>query len=105
MVHTRGRIRIVILGAIVGMLPLATLTILPTALFSQPIIPNEFAFILLSVIPLTYGYAIVRHRLIEIEKHVNRGATQVLVYSLIGGIYLVISAMLNQILQKVCSTN
>ncbi len=97
---TRGKIRIVSLGGLVGMLPLVTLTILPKILFQKPIIPNEFAFIILCVIPLTYGYAIIRHRLIEIEKHVNRGATQVLVYSLVGGIYLVLSYLGNQILAR-----
>lgn len=97
---TKGKIRIVLLGGFVGLLPLATLTILPTALFGQAIIPNEFAFLLLGVIPLTYGYAIVRHRLIEIERHVNRGATQVLVYSLIGAIYLLLSAGLTRLLPE-----
>jgi PAS domain S-box-containing protein len=97
---TRGKIRIVSLGGLVGMLPLVTLTILPKILFQKPIIPNEFAFIILCVIPLSYGYAIIRHRLIEIEKHVNRGATQVLVYSLVGGIYLVLSYLGNQILAR-----
>ncbi len=71
---TRGKIRLVNLGGLVGLLPLATLTILPNVLFNQPILPWEYAFLILSVIPLTYAYAIIRHRLIEIEKHVNRGA-------------------------------
>ncbi len=96
--QARGKIRIVLLGTGVVLLPILTLSVLPEALFQRPIVPFEFAFLLLSVIPLTYGYAIVRHRLIEIEKHVNRGATQVLVFSLIGSIYLILSALFNQLL-------
>jgi two-component system phosphate regulon sensor histidine kinase PhoR len=50
------------------------------------------AFLLLGILPLSYGYAIIRHRLIEIDKHVNRGATYILVYSSLGGFYLLLYA-------------
>ncbi len=93
----RGKIRIVILGGIIGTIPVVSLTILPAAFFDQPIIPFEFAFLLVGIIPVTYGYAIVRHQLIEIEKHVNRGATQVLVYSLLGGLYVLMTSLLEMI--------
>ncbi|MDX1410987.1 MAG: ATP-binding protein [Nitrospirales bacterium] len=93
----RGKIRIVTLGAFVGLVPVLALTILPNALFGEPLIPAHFVFLVLIVVPLSYGYAIVRHRLIEIEKHVNRGATQVLVFSLVGGIYFLLTALLNNI--------
>ncbi len=47
----------------------------------------------LILIPLTYGYAIVRHRLIEIDRHVNRGATFLIVLSLLGGLLAVFYAI------------
>jgi len=91
---TRGKIRIVFLGGLLSALPLITLTILPDALSLQPIVPFTYAFSLLGVLPITYGYAIFRHRLIQIEKHVNRGATFILVYSILGGVYLALYAFL-----------
>jgi PAS domain S-box-containing protein len=87
-VGTRGKIRIVVLGGALSAVPIVSLSIIPDALIQQAIIPYSFAFILLSILPLTYGYAIFRHRLIEIEKHVNRGATFILVVSILTAFYL-----------------
>lgn len=92
----RGKIRIVVLGGAISAVPLISLNLLPDALLQQPLIPTAFAFLLLGIIPLTYGYAIFRHRLIEIEKHINRGATFILVYSILGAFYLILYVSLHQ---------
>ncbi len=94
-VGSRGKIRIVVLGGVLSALPVVTLTILPEALLHQTVVPYSFAFVLLGILPLTYGYAIFRHRLIEVEKHVNRGATFILVYSILGAFYLILYSILN----------
>ncbi|MEJ2601292.1 MAG: ATP-binding protein [Anaerolineales bacterium] len=112
-VGTRGKIRIVVLGGAVSAVPIVSLTIIPDALLQQTIIPYPFAFVLLSVLPLTYGYAIFRHRLpltygyaifrhrlIEIEKHINRGATFILVFSLLGAFYLVLYTLAHHLLTE-----
>jgi two-component system NtrC family sensor kinase len=99
-VGTRGKIRIVVLGGAVSAVPIVSLTIIPDALLQQTIIPYPFAFVLLSVLPLTYGYAIFRHRLIEIEKHINRGATFILVFSILGAFYLVLYTLAHHLLAE-----
>lgn len=86
----RGKIRIVALGGGLTAIPIVTLTILPDALFHQPIIIYPLTFLLLSLIPVTYGYAIFRLNLIEIEGQVNRGATIILVYSILIAFYLIL---------------
>jgi PAS domain S-box-containing protein len=93
----RGKIRIVVLGGFLSLFPLVTLVILPDALFQQAIVPYSLTWVLLSILPLTYGYAIFRHRLIEIERHVNRGATFILVYSTLGGFYLILYTILDNL--------
>jgi PAS domain S-box-containing protein len=93
----RSRIRIVVLGGVLSLVPIITLTLLPDALFSQPIFSYQIAFLFLGLFPLTYGYAIVRLRLIEIDRHVNRGATFILVFSILGGVYAVLYAIRNAI--------
>ena len=97
-VGTRGKIRIVVLGGALSAVPIVSLTIIPDALLQQTIIPYPFAFVLLSVLPLTYGYAIFRHRLIEIEKHINRGATFILVFSILGAFYLILYTIAHSLL-------
>ena len=91
----RGKIRIVVLGGVLSLLPFMALTLLPEALLGQTIIPYTFGFLFIGIFPLTYGYAIIRHRLIEIDQHVNRGATYILVFSILGGFYLVLYAILH----------
>lgn len=89
----RGKIRIVVLGGILSALPLVILTFLPEAVLKTTLIPYSFAFLFLAIVPLTYGYAIFRHRLIEVERHVNRGATYILVFTILGGFLLVLYAI------------
>ncbi len=84
----RGKIRIVVLGGVLSALPIVTLTLLPDILLQQHVMPYSLAIFMMSILPLTYGYAIFRHRLIEIEKHINRGATYILVYSILGSFYM-----------------
>lgn len=93
-----GKIRIVLLGGLVGTLPLIMLTLLPNALFHQPVQSTEFAFIWIAILPLAYGYAIFRFHLIEIEKHINRGAAYILVYSILGGVYLILYSILRTVI-------
>lgn len=96
----RGKIRIVALGGGLSALLLVTLTILPDALLKQAFLPYSFAFLLLGVLPMTYGYAIFRHRLIEIEQHVNRGATYILVFSTLGAFYLILYAVAHELFSR-----
>jgi two-component system NtrC family sensor kinase len=94
----RSKIRLVVLGGALSLIPITTLILIPD-LLELPILPFSALFIFLSILPLTYGFAIFRYRLIEIEKHVNRGATYILVYSVLVVFYLVFSAGLQNILQ------
>jgi len=94
----RGKIRIVVLGGVLSLLPLVFLVVIPDALLQVPIIPYAYALLWLALLPLTYGYAIFRHRLIEIERHVNRGATFILVYSILAAIYLILYVLINRVL-------
>ncbi|OGO28587.1 MAG: hypothetical protein A2Z16_07615 [Chloroflexi bacterium RBG_16_54_18] len=86
----RGRIRLVAFGSALSVLLFVSLTIIPEMLFHEPLVSYNFAFLFIGLVPLTYGYAIFRLHLIEIERHVNRGATYLLVYSILGSIYLLL---------------
>lgn len=93
----RAKIRLVVLGGALSLVPLVTLFILPDALLGEAVIPDALFPFFLALFPITYGYAIFRHQLIAIESHVNRGATVILVYSLLGGIYLLLNSVLVQL--------
>ena len=94
----RAKIRLLLLGGLLSVVPFVTFYILPEILINKPIIPHSFTFIWISFLPLTYGYAIFRYRIIEFERHVNRGATVLLVFSILVGIYISIFSLLERIL-------
>ncbi len=93
----RAKIRLVVLGGALSFVPLVTLFILPGALLGEAVIADALFPFFLALFPITYGYAIFRHQLIGIESHVNRGATVILVYSLLGGVYLLLNFVLVQL--------
>jgi len=97
----RSKIRIVVLGGVLSLLPLIVLGILPNVLLGETIIPQAFLFMFLGLLPLTYGFAIFRYRLIEVERHVNRGATIILVYSILSVIYLIFSVGFDRLLPEI----
>jgi PAS domain S-box-containing protein len=97
----RSKIRIVVLGGVISLLPALMLTILPEFLSRKPNIPYAVGFLFLGILPLTYGYAIIRHRVIEIDKHVNRGATLIIVFSILGGFYAILYAVFAHILKNI----
>ncbi len=87
----RSQIRLVLLGGALALLPPMALYLVPEVLLGRSLLPVSMVTLFLGVLPLTYGFAILRYRLIEIERHVNRGATFILVYSILGMVYLLLS--------------
>jgi signal transduction histidine kinase len=92
--RSRQQIRLVTLFSVISLLLVISLTILPGAILLQPIFPYETSFLFLLFIPLAYSYAIVRYRLIRLERFLNRGAAYVLVFSILIAIYLGIIAII-----------
>ncbi|MGB9669509.1 MAG: PDZ domain-containing protein, partial [Anaerolineales bacterium] len=94
----RSKVRLIMLGGLLSVVPFITFYILPEILINKPILPHYFTFFWISFLPLTYGYAIFRYQIIEFERHVNRGATVLLVFSILVGIYISIFSVLEKLL-------
>jgi PAS domain S-box-containing protein len=97
----RAKIRLVAFGGGLSGLSIVVFTLLPDGLVHQPILPYQYTFLLLAIIPLTYGYAIYRYHLIEIDEHVSRWAANFLVYSIIGATYLAFYTLIARGLPRV----
>jgi signal transduction histidine kinase len=91
-------IGVVAVGGAVAFLPLLTLSFLPRALLGQPFLPYEFAFCFLLLLPLTYGYAIFRSRLVRVDRYLSRGAAAILVTTLLSAMYLLLYSLLLRLL-------
>lgn len=86
-VELRRKMKIAGLSALIAFLPFVLFSLLPNALVGQYILPYEISFLALPVLPLGYGYAILRYRLIRIERYVNRSFAYALVVLIIGAFY------------------
>ena len=82
------QIGLIMVGGVSAILPLLVFTLLPDIVFGRPVIPYDFAYYLLALIPLTYGYAFLRYKFLRIEKYVNRSMVLLLVLTIVVGIYL-----------------
>ncbi len=91
---TRSQVGVVTLGGTLAFASFLSFTLIPEALFGKQILPYDISFLFLLAMPISYGYAIFRHRLIPLEKYVNRGATSALLLILLSGLYLVLNTVL-----------
>ena len=86
----RQEIRIVILGTVLALVPIGSLALLPSALFGQPIISYNLAFLFLIAVPLSYGYSIVRYQLIQTDQYISRRFTNFVLLVILSVIYLLL---------------
>lgn len=85
--------RLVAFAALLAFLPLVLLSLIPNSLTGQYILPYQVSLLALPILPMGYGYAILRYRLIRLEKYVNRSAAYSLVIIFIASIYGVIAIL------------
>jgi signal transduction histidine kinase len=90
----------VAIGGSLAFLPFLTLSLLPEVLLGRPLLRYEFTFLFLLLVPLAYGYAIFRYRLLPVNRYVSRGAATLLLITLLGGVYLILYAALLHLLPK-----
>ncbi|MCB0011353.1 MAG: hypothetical protein KDE34_05620, partial [Anaerolineales bacterium] len=88
------KLGVVLVSAMVGILPLLALSILPEQLTGRTLVPYPVALIALVAIPLGYGYAIMRFRLIAMERYISRTATAISLVLLLSSLYYLVIALL-----------
>jgi signal transduction histidine kinase len=94
----RRQVRLVMLGGGLAFTSFTVLSLLPDVLFGRPLIPYPFIFPFLLTIPLTYGYSILRYRLIRIDKYANRVVAYVFTFMLATGLLIVLSSAIDSFL-------
>jgi signal transduction histidine kinase len=71
-VQAQQEIRLVMIGAALALIPFTGLSLLPDVLFGRQFIPVNVSFLFFLTIPCSYGYAIVRYRLIRLDRYVGK---------------------------------
>lgn len=78
-VRMRQQARIVLAGALVGVVPFMALSVFPFMGWKQTVIQPQYSIVALVALPASIGYTLVRHRLFDIDLVVRRS----LVYGLL----------------------
>jgi len=97
-VQARQKIRLVALGGSLAFLLVLALIVGPDVLILRAFVPYEVGLFFLIILPLAYGYAILRHRLIQLEDIVSRGAAYTLVFVALVGVYLLLAGLFSRLL-------
>jgi two-component system NtrC family sensor kinase len=93
---TQWKVRLIALGCILSLLPMVSLTVLPDTLFQWPILPFHYAFLLLGLVPATYGYVVFRSRLLHVDRRLSRGIVYLIIFTIIGSLFAIILLFIHQ---------
>ncbi len=83
----KEQLRIATVGTVVGLFPFVWLSIIPLVVTGNHIIEAETTVLGLALIPLSFGYSILRYQLLGISRLVHRSATYILITAVIVALY------------------
>jgi diguanylate cyclase (GGDEF)-like protein/putative nucleotidyltransferase with HDIG domain len=83
----RAQLRTVVFGTIAAVIPFLILTLLPQSLIGQAILPPDYTVLPLGLIPLAFGYAILRYQVMNLHLYVRRGVVYSVLGAAITGLY------------------
>jgi PAS domain S-box-containing protein len=96
---SRQQMKWVSYGTLAGIMPFALIYVVPVLLGARASLAMEISVLSLGLIPLSFAYAIIRYRLMDVEVIVRRGAAYFMASSLVLAIYLFFVLVLGKGLQ------
>jgi two-component system, NtrC family, sensor kinase len=92
----RQQLKWVTRGTILAITPFALFNALPFMLGALPTNAMKLSVVFLGVLPLTFGYAIVRYRLMDVDLIFKRGMAYTLAAATIAGAYFTVIALVGE---------
>ncbi len=86
--HTQ--IRIVVLSSIIAVFPFVVLSAIPEAVTGAYILHPKYSMLALVLLPLSFGYAILRYQIMDLQLYVRRGIVYSVLALTVTGIYALI---------------
>ncbi len=83
----RAQLQTVGIGAITAIAPFLLLSLLPLIFLNRAIIPPDYTVLFLALIPLAFGYAMLRYQVMNMHLYVRRGVVYSVLGAIITGIY------------------
>ncbi len=94
----RRKIRLVIFGLCIGILPFISLWILPQIVGSAPLIPEPLFKLMLLFIPVSFAVSILRYKLMDVDILIHRGAVYTLAIIVVMITYTLFVALISLLL-------
>jgi PAS domain S-box-containing protein len=86
-------------GAIAGIVPFSIIYVVPTLLGTRAGLAMEASMLSLGLIPLTFGYALIRYRLPDVEAIARRSAAYFIASTVLLSLYLLFVLLLGRVFQ------
>jgi diguanylate cyclase (GGDEF)-like protein/putative nucleotidyltransferase with HDIG domain len=83
----KAQLQTISIAATIAIAPFLLLTLLPSVLLSRAIIPPDYTVLFLALIPLAFGYAMLRYQVMNMHLYVRRGVVYSVLGAIITGIY------------------
>ena len=83
----KEQLRIMVLGISIAILPFIILGWIPRAIGQSAVLPPEVLALFVVLVPVSFGYAILRHQFMGIRRLVHRGTAYALISLLVFAIY------------------
>lgn len=99
--ESRDKIRWILWGMCVGAFPFIFLWTIPVISGISPFIAEEVNYIFLMVVPLAFGFSIVKYQALDIEIVINRSIVYVIVTGIIVSLYLAFVGFIGHFIQAV----
>ncbi len=96
----RKKLRWILLGFILGPLCYLILWVIPSRIWNQPFVPEAVVLLLAAFIPITFGIAIVKHRLMNIDVIFKRGIVYTVVITILLFIYVLMLSVAAKLLNN-----
>ena len=96
--------KIVMAGALVAVLPFLFLACIPELARGSTLVPPQFSILGIMFVPLSIGYAILRHRLMDIDLIIRRGVIYGILLLLLASGYVLLAFLLHELLGPLSET-
>lgn len=88
----RRKLRWALFGLISGTAVFLALWVLPDVFWQQPLVPEEFILLFVSIIPISLAISILRHHLLDIDLLLNRSTVYLAVLVVLLAVYVTVLA-------------
>lgn len=97
-VDVRRRLGTLALANAAAFLPFIVFSLLPEALFDRGFLPYPIAMSFFILLPLGYGYAVLRYRLVRMNRFINRSLSAFLTVMVVSVLYMLLYELTHRLI-------